>query len=235
MSNKPAAKRPREQARRPPRRPAGEDPWDQQPWEGENAYRAFFQHYLMQENKPRVVQRAYIAYLHEQGKQERRDRSGRVAIPNSFRAWVYGTNKYGERPPGSDYEGALSWQERAAAYDKALYAEMEEEWKARQQKVREEEWAVGDKLLTRARDMLERFDASDTDWTDDTIARHLDTAIKLKRRAAGMPDRVENVGQWRVELKRLGMNPDEFVEYFAALIAGVPQDNADAGADRKAV
>lgn len=210
----------RREAKKPPPRPYAAQPWEQQPWEKDSAYEAFFYYYLMQEERPRVKTAAYRSYATAKGKAIRIDKQGRTNIPNYFSAWMYGVNSANERPAGTVWENALTWDERVREYDKHLAAEAEEMWRARQLALRQKEWDSGQALLARAETMMMDFDPSRTEWTDDTIARHLKAAFELMRRAAGMPDKVEVINDWRKEIRLIGMNPDDVIETFAALITG---------------
>lgn len=231
------ADEPQEKARRPrskaqPVRSLGLKIWERQPWENEGSHHAFFVHYLMQEKRPRSATEAFRRYATEKGLSLRLDKRGRTLIPDYFRAWLYGTDGNGERPEGSKHENALSWEERARLHDRAVTQEMEEAWRSRQQALREEEWAAGNALLERAQSMMDRFDIDATEWDESAIAKHIETGVKLKRRAAGLPDRVENAKQWRMELKQLGLNPDEVLEIFTAAIAQDADGDPDAGTDQ---
>lgn len=207
--------------------------WDQQPWETDLAYMAFFKHYLMQE-PPRRITTAYTTFAAERGFSPRVNKHGHVSPPDNFRRWAYGVDSHNARPEGSLYENALTWEERAAAYDKMILKELEDQWRARQQGIRLQEWEAGDALMQRAQKMLDRFDVDATQWTDDTIARHVEIGMKLKRRAAGMPERTETPGQWRVEVKKLGIDPNEVLELIAGIIAEDAGGETDPDADSQA-
>jgi hypothetical protein len=97
-----------------------------------------------------------------------------------------------------------AWMQRARDYD-AMVAVQEEElkvialrskavgWAERQEKLKELEWSIAEKLLAKAKALLE--DPS-VKWTGGDIAKALDIASKLGRLATGMEtDRKELTGK----------------------------------------
>lgn len=206
--------------------------WERQPWDTAKAYDAFTYYYLMEPHE-RTLAAAYKAFAtkHNIPIKQRKDAPGSVDVPLVWRYWCAGTAANWQRPQGTAWENALPWRERAAAYDRMVASEIEAEWRSKQKELRRQEWKMGQALIERGESMLTQFQPDSTEWTEDSIARLIKEGLSLKRRAAGMPDKnVEVSRDWQKEMKALGLNPNEFVELFAGLLAAGAEGETNASA-----
>jgi len=98
-------------------------PWEMQPWDTPRSFRAFREFYLAQD-PPRSVSEAYRRSRFKRGIVDPKNKpaSGR------WQYWARGQDNNGKPIPG-----ALSWEERAVAWDKHLAAiasaQIEEHWR----------------------------------------------------------------------------------------------------------
>lgn len=210
--------------------------WERQPWETAKAFDAFQRFYLPLPLKERTVVNAYKAYAADKGLALRLQKSkGSIFVPGGFKCWSAGIDRHGKRPPGSK-----TWEQRAkerdTARDRALAEELDAEWRERQKELRRQEWEQGQKMLDRAETMWTQFQPDSTEWTEGDVVRMIDAGLKLKRRAAGLPEKnVEITRDWRKEMVGMGLNPDEFLEWFAGLLAPGAGGEADAKPTGEAV
>ncbi|MDI6769751.1 MAG: hypothetical protein QMD04_08750 [Anaerolineales bacterium] len=98
-------------------------PWEMQPWDTPGSFRAFREFYLAQE-PPRSVNEAYRRARLKRGILETRSK----VAPGRWQYWSRGQDNDGKPIPG-----ALSWQDRANAWDKHLAeianAQIEARWR----------------------------------------------------------------------------------------------------------
>lgn len=80
-----------------------------------------------------------------------------------------------------------NWESRAIAFDNHQQSEDLEVWQRRRREIREKQWAIAEKLLNKAQEMLE-VPLSDQRWTAIAPARFAQTAIDLARQAAELGD-----------------------------------------------
>lgn len=184
-------------------------PWDHLPSESVKAYRAFKQYLDIGDG--RTIQKAWmIVYDHPEGGQS----------PGFMYKW------------SADYD----WSARVAAYDVYMnnleQSAREEEirkaaakWAERRESLREAEFEVAEKLLAKAREMVDwplkivdyvtdnygRFSRTiihPTDWKIRDIATLLNIASKIGRAATEIPD---NTGRAKI--------PQEELRFMAEMLA----------------
>ena len=191
--------------------------WERQWWDTDKSYHYFHTYYLLQEPDERSLHEAYRRFRQSQGQPPAKSND----IPNQWENWAAGRDSY-----GNEQAGAFSWKQRAQAYDDYLYNQEQAKWAERRKQLKEEEWVTGDKLMERARQMLnfmvfERsIDApggpmilKPTNWAEIDIGRTVDLAIKLKRRAADMDQGTVKVQvDWRQQLAAAGVDAGELFE-----------------------
>lgn len=98
-------------------------PWEMQPWDTPGSFRAFREFYIAQDT-PRSVSEAYRRSRLKRGIID----THRKNAPGRWRSWSRGWDAEGKSIPG-----ALTWEERADAWDKHLAdianAQIEEHWR----------------------------------------------------------------------------------------------------------
>ena len=213
--------------------------WNRQPWESDKSFSYFHDFYLLVDPKDRSLTEAYRRYRKYKGYQQTDARDA----PGTWHNWFSGANSYGKKPPGSVHELALSWFERARAFDVHIEAEKENIWRERRLKLREDEWDFGEKLKDRARRMLaavlfERTQdgpngtlvtVKPTVWFEGDIGRTMDMALKFQRRAAEMDmGKLAIEHDWKKQLTDMGVDPEEFFEGLVDKIATGMAEGADA-------
>lgn len=123
----------------------------QQEYETAAAYQAFLI-YLHQE-RPRSVVEAYWQYRQTKGKKTANLKRPSQAN-SSWNSWAAGKTS-----GGADIDGALSWKQRAEAYDKQADEQLEQVRATKRLKELERELSAQDKLLTLFNEQLENAPA----------------------------------------------------------------------------
>lgn len=184
--------------------------WHEQPWDTEKSFTAFQMCYLSQD-RPRAVAEAYRQWCKMTNRKPKLYKGKQLIVPYFFWYWANGLDSRGNRQPGTEFENAVSWQERAHARDDEEQHREDGRWFRRQAEIRKTEWDKADELLKRADDLLAAKAAADADYREMDIANMFDLALRMKRRAANMPEKVTAI-DWRKEVARMGLNPDETLE-----------------------
>ena len=213
--------------------------WERQAYDTDKSYAYFHDYYLRVDAKDRSLAHAYRQYRKVKGITT--PFSG--VVPGTWSNWFNGTNSKGKKPAGTIYETAPSWAMRARAYDDAQNAKEREIWEQRRRAIREEEWAIGDRLLDRARRMLtatlfERINDGanglvihkPSNWSEADITRTFEMALKVQRRAADMDQgRLLIEHDWKAQLEKAGINAEDiFNKLVNELAVGMARDS-DAG------
>lgn len=221
-------------------------PWERQDWETATSYARFADYYLSLPPDKRSLRAAYNNYRADQG----------LGIAPSgpsggWQRWEQGLDSRGAPIPG-----AMSWSERAKAWDfyiaklkaqeLAKQAQVEaEKWAKRRIDLLEKEWQVGSTLLDRAQDMLRRgmlFRQVARDgrvviepvkWGERDIAANAKTGSDLARRSAGLPRDTIAVDDWEGQLNEHGIDPAlalaDLISVLASHAAGDGEDAATGG------
>ncbi len=115
-------------------------PWEMQPWDTVYSFQRFNDYYLLQD-PPHTLIAAYRLYRLKTGLNQaylKRLRS----LSSAWARWAYARN--GNNEP---IDGALTWEQRANAFDRhrmqRYLRELEQTWGARRQELREAEWKIG--------------------------------------------------------------------------------------------
>ena len=200
------------------------NPWERQPYDTPASW-VYFQIYL-ELDPPRSINEAYRIYRARKGKKTARNQGA----PGHWRELAAGKDWNGQ-----PIDGALTWADRAAAWEDHLAALERQKWVKRRLELKEKEWDVGEKLLERAQEMLlfpvaatmtedEKTIIMPAKWTMRDIPAVAAAASKIARLAADMA--TENVSiDWREEARKAGIeDPDaiyrRLVEHFQAALAG---------------
>lgn len=202
--------------------------WEMQPWDTEMSYNAFVECYLAQ-NPPRTIAEAYARWQKKNGRKVKYASHNKVMVPISFYNWVHARDTYGQRPIGSVFENALTWPERAAAFDEDVYRKRLIAIRRKQTDLRDKEYETGDVLLDRAMTMIAARPAP-TDFLEADVTKYVDMAFKLMRRSLQMPtDNKEiMVKQWRDALTEAGLDPDTvFEETVNALVEQLESSDSE--------
>jgi hypothetical protein len=210
-------------------------PWQQQPWESSVAYARFATYYLALTPDERSLAQAYNDYLRDKGLAGRKK-----TAPGNWVRWAQGLDGHGRKRPG-----ALTWHERAAAWDQyreqlraeALVARAAENaavWAERRIALAEHEWATGWALLERAATMLDSTELFCQElrdgvavlvpnrWREADIRANAQVGTALARRAAGLPLVAVAVDDWRAQLAAAGYDPERVMAKFIAAMASEP-------------
>lgn len=199
--------------------------WERQPYDTAKSW-AMFQLYLEQD-APRSIAGCYRKWQARKGKKEARQ------VPGSFRAIAAGKTSRAEPIPG-----ALSFEERARAFDDYVTELERRKWVERRLKLKEQEWESGTKLLEKVQQMLmfpvmaqESADGRTiimpAGWNFRDVPAMLSAASKIARLAAEMhTDSIKL--DWREEAKKYGVdNPDAiFRELVDKLEGELARDDA---------
>lgn len=190
---------------------SGVKPWERQPYESQATF-AHFQFYISQD-PPRSVNYAYV--LHRQSRGILEDTRKNKTAPGSWRRISQG--KYART--GEKIPGALTWSERALAFDEYVAEQERQKWVKRRLELREKEWDVGSNLLEKAREMLlfpvatTALDGENTliipaNWSMRDIPSVSAAGSKLARLAADLEtDKIEV--DWKAEARAAGIeDPD---------------------------
>jgi len=141
--------------------------WERQPWDTQASFERFHRFYLAQES-PRSLNEAYRRYRSETGQKPARG----IEAPGSWRQWFRGQNSGGKRIPG-----ALTWEERADAYDDHVAERERRRWESRRRGIREEDYQHGTRLRALSDQMLAQ------------TPQFLKTTRRLVKGQGGQPDR----------------------------------------------
>lgn len=161
--------------------------WERQDWDTPSSFNYFHEYYLSQP-APRTLNEAYRRYWRTTKGQET-DKNA----PGSWRYWFRAEDKHGKA-----IEGALTWEERALAWDDYQAKLDRARWMRRKRRLEEREWALAQKMLDKAEQMIQFPVAKTTiqngqttiepvDWGMVDITRMSEGASKLARRAAELP------------------------------------------------
>ncbi len=218
--------------------PSSPQPWDMQPWDTSTSFHRFSQFYLAQQPARSLVE-AYRRYRIGSGSDQ--DRVQRIkTAPGVWNNWAYGRDSHGQ-----PISGALTWAERARAYDveqaRQAQIEYEAKWRRRQQELRESEWQTGTQLLERGERMLksilfeEQVDETvsadgtthitnitygPTKWSERDILATLRLASDLRRRGAGeAPTNPRPEVDWREQARKAGFDPDQLMDDLFQVLA----------------
>lgn len=200
--------------------------WEMQPWDTAHSFAAF-RIYLAME-RPRKPIKAYIEWCKHLNKAPTIDKKrNAVQVPWRFNYWARGVNLENQRPPGTVFEHAKSWYERAEAWDREADRRAEAIWAKRRAKLLEDEYRLGEQLRQRGAQMMM---APPMDYREADIAGNLDLAFKLLRRALNMEQTRVGV-DWKSHLKGAGIDPEQaFRGLVDALLAGDDETPAADGA-----
>jgi hypothetical protein len=202
--------------------------WDRQPWDTDTSYNAFIECYLAQ-SPPRTIAEAYVRWQKKNNRKVRRTPNKKMQVPIAFYNWSNARDVDGQRPIGSDFENALTWVERAAAFDDDVYRKRLSAIRRKQTDMRDKEYEAGDVLLDRAMAMIAARPAP-TDFLESDVTKYIDMAFKLMRRALQMPtDNKEiMVKQWRDAMTEAGLDPDTvFEETVNALVEQLESSDSE--------
>ena len=123
-------------------------PWEKQTWETSVSFHAFVTYYINQ-SPPRSSRAAYARYQQDNGKKAKS--SG--GTPGYWNRWVQGRDVNGVKIPG-----ALSWQERAGAYDAWLQDRVTEERIKRSARISVQWEDVTSALFRKFKTVVEAYD-----------------------------------------------------------------------------
>lgn len=204
--------------------------WERQWWDTDKSFHYFHTYYLLQEPDERSLNEAYRRYRQAQGLPPAKKND----IPTQWENWAAGRDSY-----GSEQAGTVPWKQRAQAYDDHLYHQEKQKWEERRRLLKEDEWVTGEKLMERARQMMNflvfervvdgpsgQVTLKPTDWGEIDIGRTVDLAIKLKRRAADMDQGTVKVQvDWRQQLAQAGFDAGEVFERLVNELASKTNPN----------
>lgn len=183
------------------------EPWHRQPWDTDDSFTAFQECWLTQ-NPPRKVSEAFRRWQELNGRTVRYNDRGQLVMNPHFFNWTLARNEKKERPPGSVFDGALTWQERSDAFDRDVYDRRLAAIRRERISLRDKEFAAGDTLLQRALNMIAAM-PSPAQYTEADIVKLTETAFKLMRRALSMEDRTVAVRDWRTAFEEAGLDGEE--------------------------
>ncbi len=207
--------------------------WEMQRWETAVAYDRFSRYFLVQDS-PRSVVEAYRQYQRDKGATE--EQVGRIkSTPGFWARWAYARTSQDE-----PINGALTWAERARAFDTAQQRSFIEEhntkWRERRLKLSEKEWEAGEELMARGRRMLqgllfqkrvvETVDKETgvpttetiyepTDWGERELIGMFKMGSELMRRGAGLTPNnrmPSNDSALMIQAKEAGIDIDKVVQ-----------------------
>ena len=216
------------------------DPWERQTWESVGAYNRFLDYYLSLPSSERSLRTAYNNYRRDRGMAP-----ARSGPPGAWQRWSSAHDKYGAPIPG-----AMSWDERAKAWDfylaklkaQELAKQAQEEagkWAKRRIELLEEEWEVGSALLDRAKEMMSkgalfrkvardgRVVIEPVKWAERDITANAKTGSDLLRRCANMPRETIVVDDWEGQLREQGIDPALALQDLVSAIASQMRDDGD--------
>lgn len=176
--------------------------WERQPWDTQASFNYFHTYYLSQV-PPRSVNKAYRMAQADKGKTVDR----KLEASRGWRNWSMGLN-YSRK----EIKGAVSWAERAFAFDEFCAANNIDQWIEKREQVRQEDWLLGEKMRALVHEIIDegpnfiiqrRKVTKGKDGNPDrviiTLALDVNAAVKagglaskLQRLAAGME--TENLG-----------------------------------------
>ena len=142
--------------------------WERQTWDSAGSFAAF-RRWLLQDKRPRSLDAAYRVHVGRE-----LDAHGRkINASQTWRRWYQARDTANQ--PIAD---AVSWEDRAQAYDDYLAELDRQKWERRLQEVREADWQTGEKLR-------EQVDAA-----IDQVPQFLKTTRRIVRGRDGQPDQV---------------------------------------------
>ena len=222
------------------------NPWDRQVWDTDVSYYNFQTYYLALPANERNLQQAYRNYRASKGLQRVSIKGKKFHAPGNWRNWSEGKDPYSRRLPGSAFADALTWAERARAYDTHLATQAQkaaqELWTQRQLDLRAKEWEASSDLFERGKQMRRapvfRQTTTDVlsengktinrtviiepaDWREADVSRTVEEASRLGRKAAEMDQEKYSVGDWRQELAQAGVDPDMFYDRLVSTLAAI--------------
>lgn len=170
--------------------------WERQSWDTQASFSRFHKYYLSQAS-PRSLNKAYRRYRTDTGQKQDRKKEASAAWRNWFR---------GKNYRGKGITGAIGWAKRATAFDDYCAQHDVDKWIERREKVRHEDWLLGEDLRELATSILEEGPSfliqrtkfrkgkdGDPDKVIITLALDINAAVKagglaskLQRLAAGM-------------------------------------------------
>lgn len=118
--------------------------WERQPWDTTPSYNAFHKFYLSQD-PIRSLDKAYRDYIGR----ERRASGALIRCCQCWRHWSLGRNWKGEALPG-----ALTWAQRAQAFDDHVASQNLAKWMKRREQARERDWTQAESLRKLADDII---------------------------------------------------------------------------------
>lgn len=187
--------------------------WERQPYDTELSYESFQKDYLALP-KPRTYTDAYRRYCARLGKKapEVDRETGKIEIVTFFDRWTKGVDSGYRKPVGSRFEYALTWKQRAMAFDAHLERAAIERRQERALTVADTEWRMGEMLEKRLAQIMEDVPVTVTNPTEGDIVKLADAISKLKRRSSGMPLETVVVETWRHEATQQGLDPEQLFE-----------------------
>lgn len=185
-------------------------PWERQPYDTQASW-VYFQLY-QEQDPPRSVLVAYRKWRRREGVNEA---APPKKLPGSWSNLSAGKTRRGDPIPG-----AMTWEQRALAWDDHLAALERQKWAERRLALKEKEWDISHKLLEKAEQMLmfpvvaqESADGRaiimPAGWRFRDVSAIADAASKLARLAADMKTAQIEI-DWREEARKAGiLDPDE--------------------------
>ena len=119
--------------------------WERQKWDTRYSF-TYFHTYYLSLVPPRSLDKAYRIYRLQKGDKP----TTQIRATKAWRNW-YQAKDYG----GNEIEGAVGWLKRAEAFDKYCEEHNIDQWIERREKVRQEDWLLGEDLRGIATAILE--------------------------------------------------------------------------------
>ena len=177
----------------------GAELWERQPWDTDTSYDRFVTFYLPQRN-PRSVVEAYRRYKRNKG-----DTKGKILrAPSVWDNW-----SLGRTPKGKPIPNALSWKERAAAWDAEQHRVFLLGEQDRRQRMLERHAAYGRGLQSVGTKRLKQLEIDPDQLSDGEARRYITDGIKTEREAEGLPT-------WILQLQ--GLSDEELLAEYGATV-----------------